>query len=108
MSSKPRVKVPGSAKKGEIIEVKTLITHPMETGTRKNNKTGELIPRLIINKFECSYNGKPVLTADLHPAVAANPYFAFNVRAEASGKIDFVWTDDKGEKVTDSKDITVS
>lgn len=108
MASKPRVKVPSAAKKGEIFEVKSLITHPMETGTRKNKKTGELIPRLIINKFECAYNGKNIFTAELHPAVAANPYFAFHVKAEASGKLDFVWTDDKGEKVTDTQEITVS
>lgn len=108
MASKPRVKVPGSAKKGSVVQIKSLITHKMETGTRKNKKTGKLIPRLIINKFECAYNGKNVFSADLHPAVAANPYFAFHVRADESGTLDFTWTDDKGEQVKDSKKITVS
>ena len=108
MASKPRVKVPKSAKKGDVFQVKSLITHKMETGTRKNKKTGKLIPRLIINKFECAYNGKNVFTADLHASVAANPYFAFHVKADASGTLDFVWTDDKGAQVKDTKKITVS
>ena len=66
---KPRVRVPKSADKGEVIEIKTLISHPMESGQRKDRKTGELIPRKIINKFVCTYNGEEVFSVDLHPAV---------------------------------------
>ncbi len=108
MARKPRVKVPKSAAKGATVQIKTLITHKMETGIRKNKKTGKLIPRLIINKFVCSFNGKTVFSAEMHPAVAANPYFAFYTRAQESGKFEFSWTDDKGKTVTTSKQMTVS
>lgn len=108
MASKPRIKVPKKAAKGSVVQIKSLITHKMETGTRKNKKTGKLIPRLIINKFECAMNGKNIFSADLHPAVAANPYFAFHVKADESGTLDFTWTDDKGTQVKASKKITVS
>ncbi len=107
MASRPRVKVPKSATKGQVVKIKTLIPHKMETGTRKNKKTGKKIPRLIINKVEATFNGKPVLTADLHPAISANPYFAFHARVEESGTFKFVWTDDKGKSITTSKKVTV-
>ena len=107
MASRPRVKVPKSATKGQVVQIKTLVPHKMETGTRKNKKTGKKIPRLIINKVEATFNGKPVLTADLHPAISANPYFAFHARVEESGTFKFVWTDDKGKSITTSKNVTV-
>ena len=69
MAKKPRIKVPKTAKSGETILIKTLMSHKMETGVRKNKKTGKLIPRKIINKFVCTFNGKEVMSADLHPAV---------------------------------------
>lgn len=106
MARKPRVKLPKSAAKGQVVQIKTLIPHKMETGQRKNKKGGK-IPRFIINKVEATFNGKPVMTADLHPAVSANPYFAFYARVEESGTFKFVWTDDKGESVTTSKKIAV-
>jgi len=108
MAKKPRVKVPKSAKKGEIIQVKTLFSHKMETGLRKDKKTGKLIPRKIINKFECLFNGKPVFSADIHPAVAANPYFAFNCRAEESGAFEFKWHEDGGKVITAKREMKVS
>ena len=107
MAKKPRVKVPSKASKGDIFQIKTLISHKMETGTRKDKK-GKLIPRMIINKFVCKYNGNEVFSADLHPAVAANPYFAFYTKATESGTIEFAWTDDAGKTVTASKNISVS
>ena len=70
---KPRLRVPATAKKGEVVEVKTLITHPMETGQRKD-ADGKIVPRLIVNSLAVTYNDKPVLNAKLEPAVAANPY----------------------------------
>lgn len=101
MAKKPRVKV---TRKGDFIEIKTLISHKMETGLRKDKK-GKKIPRMIINKFVCSFNGKEIMRADLHPAVAANPYFAFYAKDASSGTFDFAWTDDKGNTVTASADI---
>jgi len=106
--AEPRVKVPKSVKKGEVFQVKTLISHKMETGLRKDKKTGNKIPRKIINKFVCTYNGKEVFVSDWHPAIAANPYIAFYVKATESGKLDLKWTDDDGKTITKSADITVS
>jgi len=108
MAKKPRVKVPKSAKKGDVIQVKTLFSHKMETGLRKDKKTGKLIPRKIINKFECLFNGKEVFSADIHPAVAANPYFAFSCRAEETGEFTFKWTEDGGKVISASRKMKVS
>jgi len=108
MARKPRVKVPRSVKKGEIVEIRTLIPHKMETGQRKNKKTGKKIPRFIINKVAVTFNDKPVVTADLHPAISANPYFAFMARVDESGTFKFAWTDDKGKTVTTSKSVAVN
>lgn len=103
---KPRVKVPKTAKKGEVIEIKTLIAHAMETGQRKDN-SGAVIPRKIINKFEAKYNGEVVFSADWHPAISANPYLAFHTVATESGTIEFTWTDDDGSVYSESAEITV-
>ena len=103
----PRVKVPKKAAKGELVNIKTLVSHKMETGNRKDKK-GEKIPRLILNKFEAKFNGTEVFSADMHTAVSANPYIAFFHRAETSGTFNFTWTDDKGKTVTASADMAVS
>lgn len=95
--SKPRVKVPKSAEKGEVVTIKTLISHKMETGLRKDKKTGELIPRQIINRFAAKFNGEEVFSADLQPAVSANPYIQFSMKIEDAGEFEFLWTDDNGE-----------
>ena len=107
-SAKPRVKVPKTAAKGEIIEIKSLISHKMESGQRKDKKTGELIPRKIINKYVVTFNGKKFFSADWEPAIAANPYMAFHMRASESGTMEFTWVDDDGKKYTAKKDLKVS
>jgi len=93
---KPRVKVPKKAKAGEIITIKTLISHPMETGLRKDKKTGDLIPRKIINKFVASFEGEEVVNVTIDPAVSANPYFQFDMKVPGPGTVRFEWTDDDG------------
>ena len=90
------INLPARAKRGEVIEIKTLIAHPMETGYRLG-PTGAAIPRDIINRFTCTYNGEEVFRADLHPAIAANPFIAFFTVATESGEIVFSWTDDHGD-----------
>ena len=105
--SKPRVKVPKKAKAGEIITIKTLISHKMETGLRKDKKTGELIPRKIINHFMATFNGKTVFETVIEPAVSSNPYIQFKMKVPESGEVVFTWTDDDGSKYTTSKKITV-
>ena len=106
MVEKPRLKVPKEAKKGEIIEIKTLLSHPMETGLRKD-AAGNTVPRKIINKFACEFNGKPVFSAEIEPAVAANPYIQFTAKVDESGTFKFTWTDDDGSVTTTEEQIKV-
>ena len=100
------VNVPARARPGEIIELKTLISHDMETGYRRT-QLGEVIPRNIIRKFVCTYNGAEIFRADLHPAIAANPFIVFSTVATESGTIQFHWTGDNGFSATESAAITV-
>jgi len=100
------INVPADAKRGEIIEIKTLISHQMETGYRRDT-VGNVIPRDIINRFVCLYNGVEVFRADLSPAIAANPFLAFYTVAVESGTIEFQWTDDQGTTQTTSTSIKV-
>jgi sulfur-oxidizing protein SoxZ len=91
--SKPRIKIPKKAAAGDIITIKTLVSHSMESGQRKDDD-GNLIPRKIINKFVCSFNGSPVFSCAIDPAVAANPYLEFRAKVMESGTFTFEWTDD--------------
>src|ERR1700758_2552030 len=107
MAEKPRLKLPKEAKKGEGIETKTLLPPLMESGQRKD-KDGKPIPRKIINKFVCEFNGKPVFAASLEPAIAANPYMQFHAKVEESGTFKFTWTDDDGTVTTAEEQIAVA
>jgi sulfur-oxidizing protein SoxZ len=100
------INVPKQAKRGEIIEIKTLVSHVMETGYRRSN-VGGAIPRDIIHSFVCTYNGEEIFSAELFPAIAANPFITFHTVATDSGKLEFKWTDDQGNTVTESVSITV-
>jgi sulfur-oxidizing protein SoxZ len=104
----PRVliNVPASAKRGDIIEIKTLISHPMESGFRIG-ANGTPIPRDIITLFTCSYNGEEVFRAELSPAIAANPFIAFFTVAHDSGTLEFRWSGDNGFAATATAAITV-
>jgi len=107
MAEKPRLKLPKEAQKGEVIEIKTLLPHVMESGQRKD-KDGKVIPRRIINRFACEFNGKPVFAVDLEPAIAANPYMQFHAKVEESGTFRFSWTDDDGTITTAEESVIVS
>ena len=100
------VNVPAAAKRGEIIEIRALVRHSMETGFRRT-QLGALIPRDIIRQFVCLYNGVEIFRAELHPAIAANPLLTFTTVATESGKIEFRWTGDSGFSLTESATITV-
>jgi sulfur-oxidizing protein SoxZ len=100
------INVPAKAKRGDIIEIKTLMSHIMETGYRRT-ATGEVVPRDIITSFSCRYNGVEVFRADLFPAIAANPFITFFTVATESGKFEFEWIGDKGFSETASASITV-
>ena len=96
---KPRIKLDKKqAKQGDLIEVKALVAHVMETGQRKDS-AGNTIPRKILNKFICTVNGKEVFSADFEPAISANPYIQFKFRAQESGAVVLTWVDDDGSKI---------
>ena len=100
------INVPKQAKRGDIIEIKALTSHIMETGYRRT-AAGDLVPRDIITSFACRYNGREIFRADLFPAIAANPFFSFFTVANESGKFEFEWIGDNGFSETASAAITV-
>ena len=100
------INVPPKAKRGDIIEIKTLMSHIMETGYRRT-AAGEVVPRDIITSFTCRYNGVEVFRADLFPAIAANPFITFFTVATESGKFDFDWVGDEGFAESASASIVV-
>jgi sulfur-oxidizing protein SoxZ len=100
------IHVPERARRGEVIEIKTLISHPMETGYRRS-QVGDRIPRDIIRLFVCTYNGTEIFRAELHPAIAANPFIVFSTVATDSGTLAFHWTGDNGFSATESATIVV-
>jgi sulfur-oxidizing protein SoxZ len=100
------INVPAHARRGDTIEIKTLMSHIMETGYR-HTATGEVVPRDIITSFTCRYNGLEIFRADLFPATAANPFISFFTIATESGKFEFEWIGDKGFSETASASITV-
>ena len=104
---KPRVKVPKSASAGEVITIKTLISHKMESGQRKDGD-GNLIPRSIINRFVCAFDGESVIDVTLEPAISTNPYFQFDATVPASGEFTFTWYDDDGDVYETAKKISVA
>jgi sulfur-oxidizing protein SoxZ len=101
------INVPRTARKGDVMEIRTLIAHPMETGYRAG-ADGRTLPRDIIRRFACRYNNELVFSADLYPAISANPYLSFQVVADASGTLTFTWEGDNGFAQTESATITVS
>jgi sulfur-oxidizing protein SoxZ len=103
---KPRVKVPSSASAGEGVVIKTLISHPMESGQRKDGD-GNPIPRSIINRFTCEFNGQSVIDVKMEPAISTNPYFEFEATVPEAGEFKFTWYDDDGSVYEDAKAITV-
>ncbi|WP_377506933.1 thiosulfate oxidation carrier complex protein SoxZ [Octadecabacter sp. R77987] len=103
----PRVRVPRDATAGETITIKTLISHPMESGQRKDGD-GNVIPRSIINRFTCEFDGEMVIDVTLEPAISTNPFLEFEAVVPESGTFVFTWYDDDGDIYTDSKDIAVN
>ena len=104
---KARGKVPKEAEIGEIIEVKTLLRHPMNSGRMKDAE-GNVIPRKIINKFLAKFNDEVIFSVDIEPSISSNPYIVFPFKAIKSGIFEFHWKEDTGENYTLKKDIIVS
>lgn len=104
---RPRVRVPKEAAVGETITIKTLISHPMESGQRKDGD-GNVIPRSIINRFVVDFNGQNVLDVALEPAISTNPFFEFDAIVPEAGVFSFTWYDDDGSIYEEAKEIAVA
>ena len=105
--SRALISVPATAKRGEIIAIKTLISHPMESGFR-HTTTGQSIPRDIVTSFVATYNGEEIFRAEIHSGIAANPFIVFHTVATDSGTIEFRWQGDNGFTATEQAKITVA
>ena len=106
-SVRPKIKVPKRARVGEVITIKTLIAHPMESGVRRDeNET--LIPRDIIKRFEARFEGQVFFFVDLHPAISADPYFSFHFKVPGPGLFSFHWQDDQGKSWSLQQGLSVT
>jgi len=105
-AAKPRIRIPEKAKVGEVIEIKTLVQHVMETGNRKT-ADGKVVPRNIINTFTASFNGTEFFKADVLPGISANPYLAFFMKVPGPGEFEFTWVDDAGVKISQKMPLAV-
>ncbi len=106
MASNPRIKLPKTAKDGDVIEVKTLVTHVMETGNRKD-KDGNPISRNIVNTMIAKFGDQDVFRAELGPGISANPYMSFQMRVPGPGVFEFAWIDDDGVKLVETAALNV-
>lgn len=100
------VNIPETAAAGDIVEVKILISHPMETGFR-TGPDGALVPRNIIHDFRCLYGGEEVFRAEIFPAIAANPFLGFFLRADETAEVELLWTDEAGQEHSERRLLTV-
>lgn len=106
MAAPALIRVPARARSGEIVEVSAMVAHPMETGYRTDAE-GRRVPRHIVRSLSCRYDGAEVFRAELFPAITANPYVAFSLRATRSGTVEFRWEDDRGAVITASAPLSV-
>lgn len=104
---KIRLAVPDTVEAGAEVEIRTIISHPMETGFRYNSR-GLTIPVRIAEWFRCFANETLVFSARLEPAISANPYMAFPLKVDETTHLRFEWVDTNGDIYTDSADITVA
>lgn len=102
-----RIVMPATARKGQLVEIRTLIRHDMETGHRRDDM-GKPIPRDIVHAFRVTYAGAEIFRAELFPGIAANPYFAFTTLATETGDFVFTWTDDRGAETVETRRLTVT
>lgn len=107
MALSARVRMPTDARAGEVIEIRTLVSHPMETGFRIDS-FGRRVPRNILTHFSCHYAGRQIVSMDLRPGIAANPYLTFRFVADVSGAIELRWEGDRGEELVERGHIEVS
>ncbi len=104
---KTRIKVPKEVKANTTFSIKTLITHQMETGQRIN-VIGVRVPRSIIHRFHCTFNGETVIEMGVQPGIAVNPFFEFDVQIDQPGTFQFTWYDDDGSVYSDQADVRIA
>jgi len=104
---RPRVRVPKTAAVGEVIVIKSLISHKMESGQRKDGD-GNIIPRSIINRFVCAFNGEIVIDVTLEAAISTNPFFEFEAVVPEAGDFTFTWYDDDGSVYEETKSVAIA
>jgi sulfur-oxidizing protein SoxZ len=107
MAARTLINLPRRAARGEVVSIRTLIQHPMESGYRPN-AAGEVVPRDILRRFSCRYDGAEVFSAEFSPAIAANPFLSFTFRATASGTVELRWDGDNGFTQTETRQIEVT
>jgi sulfur-oxidizing protein SoxZ len=95
MSTRALIHLPAAVRRGEVILVRALVAHPMETGQRTDSG-GQRLPRDIVRRVEARLDGELVFAADLHPAIAANPYLVFPLRVAGDGTLTVDWSGDRG------------
>lgn len=104
---RPRIRLSANeVSAGEIIDIRTLISHQMESGVRRDSD-GNVIPRHIINTFRAEFDGEVVFEVEMEPAISANPYMQFTLKPDRSGTLKFTWIDDDGHEITAEEEITV-
>ena len=107
MTARTLIQVPANARRGDVVEVRATIAHPMETGYRPG-ADGRVLPRDIIRRFSCRYDGEVVFSAELFPAIAANPYVFFHVLATQTGTLEFEWQGDNGFAQVERRTLQVA
>ena len=105
---RPRIKMPEKAAIGDIVEIRALITHIMETGQRRDAKSSQLVPRLILNSFVARFNGAEVFRMKLQPGISANPYVSFYMRVPGPGELELTWIEDSGESAVERAMLEVA
>jgi sulfur-oxidizing protein SoxZ len=102
-----RIQLPEKANRGEVIEIRIAIQHPMETGFRLDD-SGRAAPKNVVNRLTCRYNGVEIFRAEMGSGIAANPFLTFYTIAEASGELIFDWVDDQGQTGLERAALTVT
>jgi sulfur-oxidizing protein SoxZ len=105
---KPRIKMPDKANVGDIIEIRALVTHIMETGQRRDAKTNQFVPRLILNSFVAKFAGAEVFRMKLQPGISANPFVSFHMRVPGPGELELTWTEDSGDTAVERARLEVA
>ncbi|MBF0308364.1 MAG: thiosulfate oxidation carrier complex protein SoxZ [Magnetococcales bacterium] len=104
----PKVKISSEpVDKGAVVEVKTLLTHPMESGLRKDPNSGETVPAHFVEEVVVTYLGKEIIRSQWTGGISKNPFFSFKLKATASGPVQVTWKDNKGESFTETAQVAV-